>query len=103
MASPQKPRPQEEAELTWGWHCLETALQRGVGLLSTLRLSEVGGRVGGVWDTSSPARGSQGGRMRPHLSYGAIPGATGVCGSLPSPTPEWGMLGDWKHLNFLFY
>lgn len=27
----------------------------------------------------------------------------GCGGSLPSPTPERGMLGDWKHLNFLFY
>lgn len=27
----------------------------------------------------------------------------GCGGSLPSPTPEWDMLGDWKHLNFLFY
>lgn len=27
----------------------------------------------------------------------------GCGGSLPSPTPEWDMLGGWKHLNFLFY
>lgn len=24
-------------------------------------------------------------------------------GAPPLPTPELGMLGDWKHLNFLFY
>lgn len=87
-----------------GWHCLETALRRRVGLLSALRLSEVGGRLGGMSGT------------RPHQPVGLREAGCdliflmvlslvllGCGGSLPSPTPEWGMLGDWKHLNFLFY
>lgn len=61
MVSPQKPRPQEASELTWGRPSLETALRTGVGLRSALRLrwgSKVGrARWGDVWDASSPPVG----------------------------------------------
>lgn len=50
-------------------------------------------------------RGSQGGRVRPHLSHGAIPGATGVWGLPPLPHTRMGYVGGLEALELfiLFY
>lgn len=85
-----------------GWRSLDTALQRGVSVLLALclRWGATRGRPGAC---PHHPRGSQGGRCDLIFLMVLSLVLLGCGGSLPSPTPEWGMLRDWKHLNFLFY
>lgn len=66
-------------------------------MLSALRLSEVGGRTHAL--TTLRVSGRPGVTSSFSWCYPWCYWGVGA----PSPTLEWGMLGDWKHLNFLFY
>lgn len=72
-------------------------------MLSALGLSEVGGQEGGCPQVLTTPMGLR--EVGCNLIFLMVLSLVllGCGGSFPSPTPEWGMLGDWKHLNFLFY
>lgn len=103
MATPQKLRPQE-VELTW--ECaLPGCPHSGEGLAQLCscwrqgRSDGVGGTQGHIlgpapWVSGRPGMTSSFSRCYPWCYWGV-----GRLSLLP--TPEWGVVGDWKNLNFL--